>query len=55
MTPDHRHLLLVKVCKSGEEAIEVSEKLAQTLNKKLTVFKPFISEKSKRSKLQGVR
>jgi len=55
MTPDHRHRLLVNVCKSGEEAIEVSEKLAQTLNKKLTAFKPFISEKSKRSKLQGVR
>jgi len=55
MTPDLRHRLLVNVCKSGEEAIEVSEKLAQTLNKKLTAFKPFISEKSKRSKLQGVR
>jgi hypothetical protein len=47
MTYDHRKRFLLKVCKSYQEALQFSEEMSKKLDKKVAVFNPQVSEKTK--------
>lgn len=47
MTHDHRKRLLLKACKSGKEAQEYANEMAEKLDKKLAAYNPQMSAKTK--------
>jgi hypothetical protein len=46
MTYDHRRRFLLKICKSQKEAIAFAEEMCETLEKKLSIYNPKISQKT---------
>lgn len=54
MTHDHRKRLLLKVCNSYEDAIKFSEEISNKLDKKVAVFNPKLTQKT-RERLQRRR
>ncbi len=46
LSANHRKRMLLKICKSGKEALKVGQKLEEQLEKKLVQFNPKISQKT---------
>ena len=46
LTHDHRRKFLLKICKSGKEATDFADEMAEKLGKKITAYNPQISKQS---------